>query len=265
MNLHEECKSAQSLVYFVTNRGLYSELNTLIGSMFLAEQYGLDFYVNYEDGSHHNPLGRWFMFNTYEQFPTFAGQLSGPVVMRDGHPLFLQMVAYCQRNMMFEDSRRLVKKIKYRSEVYNKITALRDSLSLPNEYAAIHIRRGDKIWSEAEKTETFRYLNRIPDNIDTIFLMTDDFSTLSEVQNQTSKEVVCITNPKMVGNNTSGMIESGQFYTETDLTIFLTETEIAIDSSLYVGTMSSNVSRFIAARRGTLDKCISLDSYWYGS
>lgn len=139
-------------------------------------------------------------------------------------------------------------------EINNKINNLR----LPIEYVGVHLRSGDKA-TEAKVTAANIYIDYIKNvtPVKQLFILTDDYKNIREI-NQFFPDYKVYT---FCGQDEKGFSEAA--YNKLDkeakkkITIkLLTDTEALYKSSVFVGTMSSNVGLFIGMRRNA--------KLWYG-
>jgi len=133
--------------------------------------------------------------------------------------------------------------------------------SLPPKYAAFQIRRGNKcMWGPLNKTlcrgceasckHASQFLKYLPPNIDAIFVMTDDYGVIQEVQNLTTARIFTMANPNSKGgfdptkrDSLMGLSHYGMFAQ------FWAELEIAVGAVRGVVSFSSNVGRVISEIR----------------
>lgn len=127
---------------------------------------------------------------------------------------------------------------------------------LKSGYTCIHVRRGDKLVSEAEEVEVLEYLARIPARFGSlpVVVITDDYNAylhLTEVVRSTgSCRMIYTTAPKE-----SRGYDNGDHYRSTysqrrdDLYRLLADFQLATESTFFVGTYSSNVGRAVYISR----------------
>lgn len=152
----------------------------------------------------------------------------------------------------------ILKKIwKIKPEIWKKIEK-----KLPKEkYVCIHIRRGDKIQAEEDiKYEVQEYINallKLNLEINTIFLMSDDFSTYIELRKKLPNyKILTLINSGMRGFNEHTFNASSPENKKRETIALLTEIEIARRSVLFIGTFGSNIFRLIKFFK--IDNCIDI-------
>ena len=134
------------------------------------------------------------------------------------------------------------------------------SNSLLDGYVCIHIRRGDKLISEAEDVGELEYLARIPARFASlpVVVITDDYNAYSRLAQAMRSRDSC----RMV-YTTASMDARGYdnevHYRSTDLQRrkqlyhLLADFSLATKSSFFVGSYSSNVGRAVYISRKGLD------------
>lgn len=143
-------------------------------------------------------------------------------------------------------------------------------LSLPSKYNCFHIRRGDKVGenlhrfadkigkTESKRYEFNEYFKRSDQSIKTIFIMSDDYSSIIEGQ-QHGLKVKTLTTEDQTGHSTDMDIDNHRHYGEKELVQFFSEIEIAKQSQQFIGTTSSNIFRYIKNQCVKDVEFISLD------
>ncbi|MEM9283824.1 MAG: hypothetical protein AAGA96_18535 [Verrucomicrobiota bacterium] len=150
-------------------------------------------------------------------------------------------------------------------------------LRLPERFGAIHVRRGDKVgenlaWTsetghhEGLRVEVSEYLGAVSEKLD-LFLLTDDFQTVEEARKILASQgghrrLFTLATGARTGHSTLERIAEERFFSEEEVMTLLTECEVARRAEVFVGTMSSNLSRYVALLRGDLASCASLDADW---
>lgn len=141
-------------------------------------------------------------------------------------------------------------------------------LGLPNHYIGVHIRRGDKITSkEMQEIHLDKYVNTIINYksvSSNIYIATDDTSIIGDIKAKLSSQGFNVYYNNY--NQSQGFVEadfnhsSKQAKQEETLNVLL-DMEVLIQSSFFIGTYTSNLSRVVPFFIG-LNKCISLDNDW---
>lgn len=147
------------------------------------------------------------------------------------------------------------------------------SMLLPGPYAAVHIRRGDKLlgtlvngsWTrpEGENIPVEAYVEvlrqRAP-SVKSVWVMTDDFAAIGELRKlapDLTFDTLCPPTDTGYHQSIFSSRSAGEKLAERKRLI--AETEIAIRSELFVGCFLSNVDRFIVLRHHDPKACYSLD------
>jgi hypothetical protein len=147
------------------------------------------------------------------------------------------------------------------------------------EFAAIHVRRGDKIEGEdyidasgqrvhgnpeGEMTPLSTYLDLIRQRareVSTIFVMTDDYGAVEELRDLVPPQQV----RTLCSKNASGY-RNNQFYRMSrakriqSVEGLLAEVRIASQSALFLGPYKSNLSRFVTNIHRDPTRCVSVDA-----
>ena len=141
-------------------------------------------------------------------------------------------------------------------------------------YASFHIRRGDKVRGrvvegmthrpESEVIPVERYLEmlqRTAPGVRIVYVLTDDYSAVDELQaSAPTLQFHTISNASHRGYDQRTFSAFPVDAKRTERLELIAETEIAMRSVVFIGMFGSNVSRFIALRHLTPDRCFSVDS-----
>lgn len=161
----------------------------------------------------------------------------------------------------------------YQDSFYKEINSQINSLSLPKNYACIHVRRGDKVKekpSRGLKAEDLRYeiedyLNRLPQkkSLENIFIMTDDYKAIKEIKNylkktNSNKKIHYLTKKTQDGNSEQFIEQGNQSVKKSDLVQFFTEIEVAKNSQVFIGSGRSNVFNHIRLTSKKTTKFINI-------
>lgn len=132
----------------------------------------------------------------------------------------------------------------------------KSSEALTSNYASFQIRRGDKcMWGplnrtvcpgcEASCVHASEFLKHVPGNLTNIFVMTDDFAVLQEVQGLTRARVVSMATIDYTGRSSGGRKLSAYGH----FAQFWAEAEIALEGGIVVAGMHSNVGSLLKEMR----------------
>ena len=111
---------------------------------------------------------------------------------------------------------------------------------------------------ESKKYNFEDYLERSDQSIKTIFIMSDDYASITEGQ-QHGLKVKTLTTTDQTGHSTDMDIDNHRHYGEEELVQFFSEIEIAKQSQQFIGTKSSNIFRYIENQCVKNVEFISLD------
>lgn len=152
-----------------------------------------------------------------------------------------------------------------------KIRQLTRNLKLNDQIACFHIRMGDKIGAkpyrrkiEDRKYDFEEYFEKIKNlNIHTIFVMSDDYRVLKDAndyffQKKLNYNVASVISKKLLGHSTIENVKNKKIYNINELGRFLAEIEMAKKSKIFVGSLKSNVYRFIRNQSGQPKKLIDV-------
>jgi hypothetical protein len=145
----------------------------------------------------------------------------------------------------------------------------------PKEFAAIHIRRGDKIEGEGyvdacgrlviegETTPISDYINLIrkfAPAIKTLFVLTDDYAAMDELHSLAPELRLLTTCPKSsTGYRNREFLQRPLEERTEAIERILTDVQVASQSALFVGPFKSNLSRFVANVHWDPARCLSVD------
>ena len=124
-------------------------------------------------------------------------------------------------------------------------------------YAALHIRRGDKI-KEAKYTPSSQYIKKVQEinrnsteSIERFFVMTDDYKVVAELEHEYPNwQFFSLCNVYQSGHDQSAFNLSSPDLRRDSTIKFLSELYIAQESTFFVGTYSSNICRFLSLFKG---------------
>ncbi|MFM2476544.1 hypothetical protein [Celerinatantimonas sp. MCCC 1A17872] len=148
------------------------------------------------------------------------------------------------------------------NNVKKRVKEIEDRNKMPSNYYSFHIRRGDKLKSESNLVNIEKYFQKLnfkEKRLSVIFIATDDIASISEVdnylkKNKMAKKIKVVTNKNIgSGHNQSDFnIKSNKFKSELIVDL-LAEVEIIRKSSFFVGSYTSNISRYIYLLRNGVD------------
>lgn len=142
----------------------------------------------------------------------------------------------------------------------DEIAATQQALKLPERYAAIHIRAGDKhkeseVFSPAAFMEQLNELTELRD----VVVLTDDYANYEQlVQDYPEMRFYTLEQPEQRGYDHRVNKRRSAAQKHLDYVQFLAGMETAAKADLYLGTYSSNVSSFLRLRMAP-ERCLGID------
>ncbi len=132
------------------------------------------------------------------------------------------------------------------------IETARFELALPERYAALHIRRGDKDIEAALEDES-RYLQRLQEHSDLrdVYVMTDDYAVVDSLKRQYGDYRWYSRSPKLSGyvNKDFHGLAAGE--RASLIRNLLCENELMRRAEVFVGTFSSNIGVYQGIARSS--------------
>lgn len=263
--MHGITTKMSNSVYKLTNRGLCSLLNSVLG--LCEEQLLGDRKTIYIDSSCSPYFKIFDFFDVFETNKIITNSVIGSETpISEKHA----------RKFATKQYRSSIKSIlNYTSEFRKEIQSVVSQLNLPRSFSCCHIRRGDKVgeklydWTqktgrtESKRFEFCDYFKHC-EEIETIFIMTDDYKCIKEAReyiniNSLPHELVFLTKNSQTGHSETLNIKNDRRYSKQELVQFFAEIEIAKHSDIFVGTRTSNVYRYIMNTCTTNTKFVSLD------
>jgi hypothetical protein len=278
-------------VFHLTDRGFFSEVNCLLG----AAVYGLlirrRIIVN-EDAFAAGPWGDYFASRLpREESPAMVAAVPPEsVAASSSSKLFGQIRRRMQR---WQRWRRpgFYPGIGVCFGFFRPARAIANALAqpasrdwqqhMPSEpFAALHIRRGDKIEgpafpgqaeaveAEGEAIPPERYVELVAakaPRIKTLFVLTDDFSAVEDLRAVASGyRIVTLAEPAERGYRQPSFDLLPLETKRRQIRRLLVETEVAARSQIFVGGFKSNVARYVALTHDRPRNCFSVDglAHW---
>ena len=254
-----------NLVYKFKYRGLCSLLNSVLG---LCEEQLLGdkktIYIDSSGSPYFKTINFFDIFKTNEVITNLV--TGDEILISEEHAIKFTIRKYQPS----------IKSIfNYTPEFHKEIKSVVSELNLPKSFSCFHIRRGDKVgeklceWtqkighSESKRFEFCDYLKHCK-NIETIFIMTDDYRCIQEAHeyienNNLPHKILHLTNESQDGHSETLNIQNDRRYSKHELVQFFSEIEIAKRSQQFIGTKSSNIFRYIKNQCVKDVEFISLD------
>jgi glutaredoxin-related protein len=147
---------------------------------------------------------------------------------------------------------------RFQPDIRQEIAERIQSLNLPEEYVGVHLRGGDKV-TEAKVSPFYDYINYIKQisALKELFVFTDDYKNIIELKSSFPDYHIYTFCKEGETGFSEGAYNLLNKEAKKEITIkVLTDSEVLYKSSVFVGTMSSNVGLFIGMRRNA--------KLWYG-
>lgn len=137
----------------------------------------------------------------------------------------------------------------FKIEILKKIQNHITYLDLPSKYVSLHIRGGDK-HLEFDIQPIEMYLDKlhaltIESNV---FLLTDDYSVVTEIKRKTNKTIYSLCLKSEKGYYHSNFMHKGKKEQEEQLIKLFASIEVMASSHLFIGTFSSNPGMYLGMR-----------------
>jgi hypothetical protein len=314
-----------NLLYYLTNRGFFSEIYQLINVIIYCEENNFNLNVCDKNWTYSikNGLKDYFIFNDY---PCINGKIlsikkinsfskfkehyyiflfktnlkhgyisfifylcilvtSGLKRNDDSLEIFGHIFSYSSWETHWTKITTIYnnkKKVKYKGD-FIEVTELKKRLAkrlwnfndktnslinnnikkikLPESYIGIHIRKGDKVLLETEDIQLNKYFSIVNSiGISHVFISTDDYSIIKIIKQQYPELIIYhLVDEKMNGHfqNKFNLQSKNKIFNDTIL--LLSEVEILRRSYYYIGTISSNITKYLALLRNDSSKTYSLD------
>ena len=240
-----------NLVYKLTHRGLCSLLNSVLG---LCEEQLLGdkktIYIDSSNSTYFKTINFFDIFKTNEIIINSVTGDEIPISEKHARKFATQRHQTPTKPIL-----------NYTAEFHKEIESVVSQLNLPKSFSCFHIRRGDKVgeklyeWTQKTgRTESkrFEFCDHLKHckNIETIFIMTDDYRCIQEAReyienNNLPHKILHLTNESQDGHSETLNIQNDRSYSKQELVQFFSEIEIAKQSQQFIGTQSSNVFRYI--------------------
>ena len=251
--------------YKLTTRGLCSELNSLLGFYESVIDEDCQIFIDASASQYFKSVSILDVF----KFPSaFINSPHSDSTIISGNRWRKSAVIQYETKLTTQQCAEL---FSYTGTFKQKLNENITKLSLPKKFNCFHIRRGDKVgerlykWAEKQgkKGESKKYnfedyLEKSDQSIKTIFIMSDDYSSIIEGQ-QHGLKVKTLTTIEQTGHSTDLDTDNDRYYNEAELLQFFSEIEIAKQSQQFIGTTSSNIFRYIKNQCVKDVEFISLD------
>lgn len=147
-------------------------------------------------------------------------------------------------------------------------------VGLTDPFAAIHVRRGDKLEGysdgndrliiEGDHIDPRTYVDKLmfeSPEIKSIFIMTDDYRMVDELK-QVGRDYLIHTfcSPEETGYRQPEFLPLNPARKTESVQRLIAEVQIAAASSIFLGGYKSNVARFVPLWHACPERCFSVDS-----
>lgn len=287
------------LIYPLTNRGFFSEINNLVLAILYCLENKIKFklysgkWVSGKWDDYFNPIfeeyngiipipGYIFAKGRKDFFYTiYHSYLKNRKILQNGiwnemrsKPFVEKLFFYPELGIngnIFEAKRQIFNIIlDYNKETANEVFLLKEAdLDFVKKSCGIHVRRGDKVKGNGKEAELFdieSYISKareINPEIKKFTICTDDSMVLENFKNKFSEfTYLSFCSPTRVGyfqyeyNNTKNSADK-----RNEVINILKDANLLVNSKIFIGTYSSNISRYVALMRNNKD-CHSLDILW---
>ncbi|WP_372714890.1 hypothetical protein [Ilyobacter sp.] len=276
----------KKIVFPLTFRGFYSEINNLIFAIIFLKEKKKEiiidssrFSYSYKDG-----ITDYLDFD-YETVNFDKNKFSN---FRDRKLNNELLTRYFFKNYIFKKVRDvnfrknrinelaiLMKKeinnlYKYNLKTKIKIDENINKLNLPSDYVSFHIRRGDKVFGDCKEADLvlidvyFEKLKKFTscDKSLNLYVATDDGNILKEIKNKYPQiNLFSLYSYENVRESEKKFLNQSRETVRDHTLNLLTEVDILINSKYFIGSFSSNLGRFVGACVG-LENCQSVDLSW---
>lgn len=148
---------------------------------------------------------------------------------------------------------------RFNDETLKEIESYTSSITLPNKYISMQIRRGDKVTECSLRPieDYFDVAKKVSDNRD-LFVLTDDYNVIKEVKNTyTDWQITTLTTPDEEGYNHETFTMIPKEKKKQKIIKLFSSIEIIRKSQLFIGTYTANVGLFLGIIM-PFDKVISI-------
>ena len=150
---------------------------------------------------------------------------------------------------------------KYNEETQKRIDELIAPLNLPKEYAAIHVRRGDKA-TEIQHTPIQAYMEKLGGKYHNLFVASDDYSVVEEVRKlYPDQQVWTLCTPAERGYDQAKADAESPEEKEKNRIVLFAIMEVLNRATKFVGTYSSNMGMFMGMRNPKICQGVDFD-HW---
>lgn len=261
----------KTLTYVLTNRGLFSELSAV---MYCAQHaaatdqlFAIDdkeSVLYFSDGfeSYFEPLG------VPEGDLTDGCRARLTIDPRDPETELFQSIRKASRSTWIQQRRLFKNLIRPNRQTQREIKSV--LAELPASYNCMHVRRGDKS-EEVPDMPITSYIDALvghdSGHLPTA-VMSDDYDVAEacvEKLNARGIEGFHLEPEKnKSGYDNVGRLRAEDFYSRSEMVHLLALWQMAVRSQCYIGTFSSNVTRFVVATHEDYRKCHGIDGVWIG-
>lgn len=150
---------------------------------------------------------------------------------------------------------------KYNDSTNKKINEILKTLSLPDKYVSIHVRRGDKI-VESPYYSLGQYFEKLGTKNKNLFVATDDYTVIEDLKKKYSDwNVWTLCSPLERGYVQSVADKESFQEKDRNMILLFATMEILNRSERFVGTYNSNIGMFQGMRNPSICGGVDFD-HW---
>ena len=119
----------------------------------------------------------------------------------------------------------------------DSVADVRKELLPVKPFASVQIRRGDKLrWSQIQSISAESILNALPDEIRNLFVATDDYSVIEELENLGIKNIYTFCTPKHRGSDVENdhFLNGSMVEKKTEVLRLITDIDTCVRSKLFL-------------------------------
>ncbi len=278
----------QPLILHLTQRGIFSEVNGVIDAMLFALVHRRRLAI-WEQGFNHLRWSDYFASALEAPEESLLASIAGQQQMTNAKSKpFRRLLAWVEtvatsaallrvdelgiEGHLFDARRAIALRLCQPSKDVRELAHIEmGRLSLePGRFAAVHIRRGDKIHPrpghavEGEDTpidHVQQVLTSLAPELRDLFVLTDDIRAAQELERVCRENrVVSICPPDAVGHHQPQFNAAPPAEKAATALRLAMECVIATRSAAFAGGFKSNVARFVATVHANPARCVSTDS-----
>ncbi len=189
--------------------------------------------------------GRWLAYRTYGTHVRLSQDVASDPARHYHIPALGINCSYYEAYTMLA---RMVWRL--RPEIVQKVSDVKDSLSLPQTYSGVQIRRGDKA-TEAQLVSCSRVIESLGAVAgECVFVLTDNYAELERIKSEYPQlRIVSLCRPGEQGYNHQSFTASGQQEKKSAISRLLVSVDILLHAKKFSGSITTGPSVFILKQR----------------